>query len=136
MRACLAIPSSLPAICPTCETGDETHQTWVSFQTDSEEQIESLLLVPTKPSQTSFQDPVPLSEPYRVLSPVEAEEEVVLQPMGPFSRVMTVNSCCSWWLHSSTWTVMALMKPGAHMTLLTLLVISTGGLRRWGEILG
>ena len=86
MRACLAIP--LLAACnsaPTCETGDETHQTWVSFQTDSEEQIESLLLVPTKPSQTSFQDLVPLSEPYRVLSPVEAEEEVALQPYeGPF----------------------------------------------------
>ena len=70
---------------PTCETGEETPQTVVSFQVDSEDQGTSLLLLPAKPSSTAFGDLVPLRDPYRVLSLDELEGNVELSAYeGPF----------------------------------------------------
>ena len=70
---------------PTCETGAETLEAVVSFQVALEDPATSLLILPAKPSSKAFEDLIPLSDPYRVLSFEESQGDVELLPyVGPF----------------------------------------------------
>ncbi|MEC7241380.1 MAG: hypothetical protein VXW32_09080 [Myxococcota bacterium] len=70
---------------PTCETGTETLEAVVSFQVALEDPATSLLILPAKPSSKAFEDLIPLSDPYRVLSFEESQGDVELLPyVGPF----------------------------------------------------
>ena len=86
MRACFAI--LVFCACdnaPVCESTEDLSTLSMTIHLENSDSLTSLLLTPAKPSSKMFSEIVPLDESYRVLSPENLEEPLVLEPYeGPF----------------------------------------------------